>query len=223
MQNQGKLCLLLYGAGGHAAVVESAVIKGNDYFVFEILDDSKPAGTRLVRGKVLGGRKYLAAFYSDGIRYVHVAIGDNAAREKVADVLDKMGFVAVTVQHPMAVIEEGVQIEGGTFLAAGSVVGARAQIGRGCIINTGASVDHDCRLEPFVHVCPGARLAGTVQVGTRAFIGAGATVIPNMTIGADAIVGAGAVVIRPVSAGCTVVGNPARMLKARHAGADTQT
>jgi sugar O-acyltransferase (sialic acid O-acetyltransferase NeuD family) len=223
MENQGKLCLLLYGAGGHAAVVESAVIKGHDYFVFEILDDSKPPGTRLVRGRVLGGRKHLAAFYNDGIRYVHVAIGDNAARENVTGVLEQMGFVAVTVQHPAAIIEEGAQIEGGTFLAAGSIVGARAQVGRGCIINTGASVDHDCRLEPFVHVCPGARLAGTVQVGTRALIGAGATVIPGMSIGADAIIGAGAVVIRPVPAGATVVGNPARILKTCTAGVTTQT
>jgi len=217
MQNQGKLCLLLYGAGGHAAVVESAVIKSNDYFIFEILDDGKPPGTRLVRGKVLGGRKYLAAFHADGIRYVHVAIGHNATRERVAGVLEQMGFVYVTVQHPAALVEEGAVIESGTFLAAGCIVGARAKSGRGCIVNTAASVDHDCSLGAFAHVCPGAQLAGEVVVGTRAFIGTGAVVIPGITIGENAIVGAGAVVIRHVPEGRTVVGNPARVVKPRDA------
>ncbi len=224
MQNQGKLCLLLYGAGGHAAVVESAVIKGSDYFIFEILDDGKPPGTRLVHGKVLGGRKYLSAFHADGIRYVHVAIGDNATRERVVGVLEQTGFVYVTVRHPAALVEEGALIESGAFLAAGCIVGARTHIGRGCIVNTAAAVDHDCDVGAFAHVCPGAQLAGDVTIGARAFIGTGAVIIPGITIGDDAIIGAGAVVIRHVPAGRTVVGNPARVVKPRGAQAvDTQT
>ncbi len=34
-----------------------------------------------------------------------------------------------------------------------------------CIINTRASVDHDCELGDFVHVGPGAVITGSVTVG----------------------------------------------------------
>jgi len=51
--------------------------------------------------------------------------------------------------------------------------------GEGCIINTSASVDHECRLEAGVHVAPGARLAGCVTAGRYATIYMGAVVLPE--------------------------------------------
>lgn len=90
------------------------------------------------------------------------------------------------------------------------MLGARARTGEGCIVNTGATVDHDCVLGDFVHVAPGVNLAGTVTVGDNVMIGIGASVVPGITIVAGATVGAGAVVIRDVPAGATVVGVPAR-------------
>lgn len=52
-----------------------------------------------------------------------------------------------------------------------------------------------------------------VEVGTGAFVGARAFILPGVTIGANAIVGAGAVVTRNVAAGVTVAGNPARPVR----------
>jgi maltose O-acetyltransferase len=51
-----------------------------------------------------------------------------------------------------------------------------------------------------------------VRIGARAFIGAGAIILPGVTIGDDAIVGAGSVVRRDVAPGTVVGGNPARAL-----------
>ena len=50
-------------------------------------------------------------------------------------------------------------------------------------------------------------------VGKGASIGAGAVILPGLEIGENATVGAGAVVTKSVSAGATVVGNPAVVLK----------
>ena len=52
-----------------------------------------------------------------------------------------------------------------------------------------------------------------VRIGRHAWIGGGAIILPGVTVGDDAIVGAGAVVTRDVPAGCTVAGNPARLIK----------
>jgi acetyltransferase-like isoleucine patch superfamily enzyme len=82
-----------------------------------------------------------------------------------------------------------------------------------CIVNTVASVDHDCVLGDFVHVAPGARLCGGVTVAAGAFIGAGAVVVPGRRIGADAIIAAGAVVLTDVPDGSVAAGNPARLVK----------
>jgi acetyltransferase EpsM len=64
------------------------------------------------------------------------------------------------------------------------------------IINTNASVDHECVLENFVHISPGAILTGNVHVGEGTHIGAGATVIPGVRIGKWCTIGAGSVIIR---------------------------
>jgi acetyltransferase-like isoleucine patch superfamily enzyme len=47
-------------------------------------------------------------------------------------------------------------------------------------------------------------------IRTGASIGANATILPGIEIGAGAMIAAGAVVTKSVSAGLTVVGNPAK-------------
>jgi len=213
MNNPHELAVLLYGAGGHAAVVEAAILQGNDYYVAGIFDDVKPAGTRLIHGCVQGGRAALAPYLGEGIRRVHVAIGDNAARRRVSAELEALGCELVSIIHPAGWVEPGARVGSGCFIAARAVAGARAVLGKGVILNTGATVDHDCVIGDFAHVCPGAHLAGDISVGAEALIGTGAAVIPGVKIGARAVVGAGAVVIRDVPEGAVVAGNPARVLR----------
>ena len=59
----------------------------------------------------------------------------------------------------------------------GVVINADTAIGKHCIINTNASVDHDCVVEDFVHISPNSGLAGGVEVGEGSQIGIGASVI----------------------------------------------
>jgi acetyltransferase-like isoleucine patch superfamily enzyme len=59
-------------------------------------------------------------------------------------------------------------------------------------------------------------LSGHIHIGSGAHIGTGATIIQGVKIGAGCIVGAGAVVVDDVPEGITVVGVPARPVKARN-------
>jgi len=54
---------------------------------------------------------------------------------------------------------------------------------RSVIVNTVASIDHECRIGAGVHVGLGVRLAGCIEIGERAFIGTGAVVLPRRKIG----------------------------------------
>jgi len=51
-----------------------------------------------------------------------------------------------------------------------------------------------------------------VCIRNRAFIGAGAIILPGITVGVSSMVGAGAVVTRSVEDGLVVAGNPAKIL-----------
>lgn len=52
-----------------------------------------------------------------------------------------------------------------------------------------------------------------VHICRRAWIGAGATILPGVTIGENSVVGAGSVVTHNVAPNTIVAGNPARVIK----------
>lgn len=141
-----------------------------------------------------------------------VAIGGAHGRDRITRTrwLSARGYPAATVVHESAFVASSAEIGEACQILAMSATSACARLGTSVIINTKASIDHDCVLGDGVHVGPGATLAGEVTVGDFAFIGAGATVLPRIHIGEDAIVGAGAVVTHDVPAGIVVIGNPAR-------------
>jgi sugar O-acyltransferase (sialic acid O-acetyltransferase NeuD family) len=144
-----------------------------------------------------------------------VAIGNphGRVRLRLHEALVAEGLQAVTIAHPTAWIDKNVRIGEGSQILAGAIVLAEAVIGKQCIINTKASVDHEDILEGGVEVAPGATLCGLVKIGINGWICAGATVLPRISIGTDSVVGAGAVVTKDVPDGVTVVGVPARPIK----------
>lgn len=146
-----------------------------------------------------------------------VAIGNphGRVRIRIHERLAAEGLVPTTIAHPTAFIEDNATIGEGSQLMAGAFVGAEARLGRQCIINTKASVDHEDVLADGVEIAPGATLCGLVHIGVNGWVCAGATVLPRIRIGEDAIVGAGAVVTKHVADGTKVVGVPARPMPAK--------
>lgn len=210
--------LLVWGAGGHGAVVADAVRAAGDQPVGFIDRNADRLGqvvpgtdlsVLLIESVLLNDMaSLLAQVDASGVVW---GIGDNAARLSLHDRLAD-GLVA-TVGHPSAVVAPSTSIGAGSVVLARTVVNPRARIGAAVILNTGCIVEHDCAIGDGAHVSPGAVLSGGVTVGRLAWIGAGAVVLPGRRVGAGAIVGAGAVVTRDVAEGATVVGNPARSLE----------
>ena len=137
-----------------------------------------------------------------------LAIGSNGLRRRMANAIRARFPEAVfpTLKAPSAVVAPDVSLGEGTVVMQMACIQTGSAVGSHCIVNTGAVVDHDCRLGDFVHVSPHATLCGGVEVGNGAWIGAGATVIQGIKIGANAIVGAGSTVLHHVPANATVYG-----------------
>jgi acetyltransferase-like isoleucine patch superfamily enzyme len=163
--------LLIIGAGGHGRVVaDTAEQTGYSNIVFH--DDRWPEMATNLCWPVVGRDKPQSPGASD----VFVAIGNNAARLAMINMLIAEGFAVPTW----------------------------------VIVNTAASVDHDCIVGDGVHISPGAHIAGGVHIGNESWIGIGANVREAIRIGAGVMVGAGAAVVSHVKDDSTVMGVPAR-------------
>jgi acetyltransferase EpsM len=73
-------------------------------------------------------------------------------------------------------------------------VGSQVNLGFGSIVNTGATVSHDCVIGDYANIAPGAILAGEVQVGPSVLVGMGTTINLRVKIGASARIGNGSTV-----------------------------
>ncbi|CAM3389462.1 NeuD/PglB/VioB family sugar acetyltransferase [Aequorivita lipolytica] len=141
-----------------------------------------------------------------------ISIGNNRIRKEVSKRLPSNFGLLV---HRTASVSSWASVGAGTTVMAKVVINACANIGKHCIINSAAVIEHDCILEDFVHISPNASLAGGVRVGEGTHIGIGACVLPEIKIGKWATIGAGAVIIKDVPDGAVVVGNPGKVIKVK--------
>ncbi len=194
--------LYILGAGGHSKVIIE-IAEDLGYKIISILDDN-PTVENIFQYKV-----FPSSDNSTISENVFLAVGNNINRKKIAS---KFTAPELNLIHPSAVVSKRTIFGYGNAVMAGVVINSSVKIGNHCIINTSASIDHDCEIDDFVHISPNASLAGNVRVMEGAHVGIGATVKQDITIGKWSVVGAGAVVINDVPNNAVVVGNPARLL-----------
>ncbi len=201
--------LLIIGASGHGKVVADIAISMHNWQYIAFLDDNvdiqPPLGMDVI-GRSSEASRYIAEYD------VIVAIGDNKIREKVQTQLEEAGANIPVLIHPCAVIGEQVEVGTGTVVMAGVVINCSSRVGSGCIVNTGATIDHDNILEAYVHLSPGVHTGGNVGIGKGTWLGVGSAVINNINITGGCIIGAGAVVIGDIKEAGTYIGIPAKKL-----------
>ncbi len=71
---------------------------------------------------------------------------------------------------------------------------------------------HDAAVDLFRKEIPSLQRFGKIEIKDNCFIGAGATIMPNVTIGPNAIVAGRALVTKDVPPNAIVGGNPARQI-----------
>ena len=207
--------LLIIGAGGHGRVIADIAQQSGEWSQLAFLDEAVDLPDRIMDIPVLktmGDSASLRTRYPDAV----VAVGECSRRMQLIDEFSALGFRLPVIRHPAAIVSRYAEIGAGSQVLALSVINAGARTGTGCIINTAATVDHDCDLGDGVHISPGAHLAGGVRIARCTWIGIGASVRGRCQIGREVTVGAGAAVVSDIDDGQTVVGVPARQINRPH-------
>lgn len=205
----------IFGTSGFAREVADIVVALGDRPVYVARDQAEMDawtfdGEIILEGDV--GR-------DPAMRYA-IGIGDNAVRERVAGRFAELPFPALI--HPSATFgtgqREAVEAGRGVIVCAGVRFTNNIRVGSFAIFNLNATIGHDCIVEHFVNVSPGAAISGNVRLGTRSWIGTGAAVNQGsndakLVVGADTVVGSGAVVVKDCDEAAVYVGIPARRIK----------
>ncbi len=197
--------LLVIGSGGHArTILELAFL--NQFHVVGIIDvNYKDVEESILDTPVIGGIEQLERFDSSDTQ-VFIAMGENTERSQLFNDVLGAGYTIPNLIHPSAIVSKTAKIEQGVAVCAGCIINPMVHVCNGAIVNTGSIVDHETEIGQFVHVAPGANIAGRVVVGDRTFVGIGASIVDKLNIGEDVIIGAGTVVLNDIPSGSKVVG-----------------
>ncbi|MBL0145281.1 MAG: acetyltransferase [Chitinophagaceae bacterium] len=201
--------MILIGYSGHAFVVYG-IVKSMGKNVIGYCD-AEEKSVNPFNLSYLGSEQSPIAIQALSESDFFIAIGDNNIREKIAISLAAKNLFPATVIHASAVIDESAIIHPqGVMIAANATINPLVKIGNGVICNTNCSIDHECIIDDFAHIAPGAVLCGNVKIGSKTFVGANAVIKQGISVGKNVMIGAGAVVVKDVPDNATVRGVPAK-------------
>lgn len=210
--------IILWGASGQAIVVEE-FLSQLGYKLIAVFDNNKVVKSPFESIPIYHGT---TGFYNwlktkkdtKNVSYT-VTIGGSRGQERmdIYNMLASAGLQGVSIVHPTSFVANSAFIANGCQILANTAISAKTHLGLATIVNTSASLDHECVISKGVHIAPGATLAGCVQVGDFSFIGAGATILPRIRIGKNTIIGAGSVVTKNIPDNVVAYGNPARIIR----------
>jgi sugar O-acyltransferase (sialic acid O-acetyltransferase NeuD family) len=201
--------LVVLGAGGHAfSVVDAAISAG--WTVVAVVD-------RFVNTAQVFSLPRWDSLESVDLTDVRVAlgIGSNHRRQElyVSVRNDHPNARFASIIHRSAVVSQNAEIGEGSVVLSQASIGPGTTLGIGCVVNTGASIDHQSSVGNFVSLAPGARTGGQVGIDDRTFIGLNASLAQGVKIGKDAVIGAHSFVNKPLRDRVVAYGTPAREVR----------
>lgn len=200
--------MIIAGAGGHGkellALIRMQGVNQKNVFFF---DENQTLSGLVDQIPVLQTIEELERALKKSPAF-SLGVGAPEFREKLDSLLTELGGKITSVIAPTSVVQS--ELNDSDVFSFG-FVGPQVGLGRGVLINTRASVHHDCQIGEYSEIGPGAILLGNVKIGRKCRIGAGAIILPGIILGDEVVVGAGAVVTRPIPSHQIVMGIPAKV------------
>ena len=185
--------IILVGGGGHCKACIDVIETAGEFRIAGIVDVKEKAGQEVLGYDVMASDedfRYLSIHYENFL----ITIGQIKEPEKRIEIYTKLkqfGVRLPKIISPYAQVSRHCKIEEGTIVMHQVIIAPGAVVGKNCIINTKALVEHDAVVGNHCHISTGAVLNGNVYIGQKTFIGSMTMIRENIRIGKNCIIGAG--------------------------------
>lgn len=141
--------LVILGAGKYGREIEDVAVQTGRYDEIVFLDDFASGPNVLGKcGDFAGAMNESTEFF--------VAFGDNEMRARWLRALIDAKAHVVNIVHPTAYISPTARLGKGVAVLPKALINSYCVIEDGCMINSGAIVDHDTTIGAYAHICVGA-------------------------------------------------------------------
>ena len=143
-----------------------------------------------------------------------VAVSNPAVKARLHRSLQQRGFTLPRFIHPSSVVSSRAELAEGVVVGPNCVVSPGVRVGALAYLNFCVGVGHDARIGTYAQLNPGVQVGGGSIIGECTLVGSGAVILQELEVGERATIASGAVVFSRVAAGATMLGNPARRMRA---------
>lgn len=209
--------IVLFGAGGFAKEVANIIRNINKKretyeFLGFVVEGKYYKSNMFINGyPILGDENWLLAHRDV---YCNCAIADPGAKKRVHQFLKSNGISIETIVDIAGYVSPNSCIGQGCVIYPYVLVSENVNVGEGVLLNSYVTIGHDVKIGDFTNVMPGTGISGNCVIGEQVNIGGHAFIVPKKKIGDNAVVAAGSVVFSNVKSGTTVLGNPAKRMRA---------
>jgi sugar O-acyltransferase (sialic acid O-acetyltransferase NeuD family) len=211
--------IILVGAGGHCRACIDVIEQEGKFRIAGLVDVEDRLHEKNLGYEIIATDEDLPKLVEE-YSYFLITIGQIRSPEKrihLFDSLKEIGADFPIIISPLAYVSRHASVGKGTIIMHQAFVNAGACIGMNCILNTKSLIEHDVSIADHCHIATGAVVNGGIHIAQQTFIGSNAVTKECIKIGKRSIIGASAVVTEDVPDHSTVVGMPARNIKATKA------
>ena len=185
-----KIPLILIGSGGHAKSCIDVIEETGRYKLLGYIDKKKNKKFKL---NYLGEDKELKKI-NKICKNAIIGVGqikDYKKRSKIFNYLKKLKFSLPAIKSPFSHVSKKSFVQEGSIVMHGAIINSGAKIGKNCIINTKALIEHDVTVKDHCHISTGAIINGDAEIGEYSFIGSGSVIKNGLKLNKKSFIGMG--------------------------------
>lgn len=176
--------IILVGGGGHCHSVIDVIEQENKYDILGIIDLKENIGKKVLGYEIIGCDDDLENIFKT-CKNAIITVGhikSNKVRNNIFNKLKQIGFYLPVIVSPLAYVSKHSVIEEGTVIMHHCLINANVKIGKNCIINTKALVEHDVVVKDNCHISTSSVLNGNVMVKENVFIGSNSIIVQGTIV-----------------------------------------